>query len=53
MDFLKSLFDEGMNVVRLNTAHQSLEDALKVIRNVREVSERIALLLDTKGPEWF
>lgn len=51
VDFLKSLFDEGMNVVRLNTAHQSLEDALKVIRNVREVSERIALLLDTKGPE--
>ena len=32
-------------------AHQTHEDTLKVIRNVREVSERIALLLDTKGPE--
>ncbi|MFA8434593.1 MAG: pyruvate kinase [Marinifilaceae bacterium] len=51
VEFLKTLFEEGMNVVRLNTAHQSHEDALKVIRNVRKVSEKIALLLDTKGPE--
>lgn len=51
VDFIKSLFDAGMNVVRLNTAHQSKEDTLKVINNVRKVSERIALLLDTKGPE--
>lgn len=41
----------GMNVVRLNTAHQTHEDTLKVINNVRAVSEKIALLLDTKGPE--
>lgn len=51
VDFLSRLFEEGMNVVRLNTAHQSHEDALKVINNVRKVSDRIALLLDTKGPE--
>lgn len=51
VDFLRSLFIEGMNVVRLNTAHQSPKDALKVIKNVRAVSDRIALLLDTKGPE--
>lgn len=51
VDFLKSLFDAGMNVVRLNTAHQSHENSLKVINNVRKVSERIAILLDTKGPE--
>jgi pyruvate kinase len=49
--FLKSLFEAGMNVVRLNTAHQNHKDALKVINNVRLVSERIPLLLDTKGPE--
>jgi pyruvate kinase len=40
-----------MDVVRLNTAHQNHEDTLKVINNVRKVSEKIALLLDTKGPE--
>jgi pyruvate kinase len=49
--FLESLYKEGMDVVRLNTAHQSHEDSLKVIRNVRQVSDKIALLLDTKGPE--
>jgi len=49
--FIKSLFDEGMDVVRMNTAHQSPEQALKVIQDVRQVSNKIALLLDTKGPE--
>jgi pyruvate kinase len=48
---IRRMFNAGMNVVRLNTAHQSHEDSLKVIRNVRAVSDRIALLLDTKGPE--
>ena len=51
VDFLKILYDAGMNVVRLNTAHQTFPDTLKVIENVRKVSENIALLIDTKGPE--
>ena len=49
--FLKELYEAGMNVVRLNTAHQTPDEAMKVIRNVRAVSENIALLIDTKGPE--
>ena len=49
--FLSQLFEEGMNVVRLNTAHQTHDDAMKVIENVRKVSDKIALLIDTKGPE--
>lgn len=48
---IKQLREAGMDVVRLNTAHQTHEDTLKVINNVRAVSEKIALLLDTKGPE--
>ncbi len=48
---LKEMYQAGMNVVRLNTAHQSLEDALPVIENVRAVSDRIAIMIDTKGPE--
>ncbi|WP_461638725.1 pyruvate kinase [Labilibaculum euxinus] len=51
VEFLTELFEEGMNVVRLNTAHQTHDDAMKVIENVRKVSDRIALLVDTKGPE--
>lgn len=49
--FLAELHRAGMDVVRLNTAHQSPEDALKVIRNVRAVSDHIAIMIDTKGPE--
>ncbi len=49
--FLRSLYDAGMNIVRLNTAHQTTEQAAKVINNIRTVSEKIAILIDTKGPE--
>lgn len=49
--FLKELYEAGMNVVRLNTAHQTLDEAMTVVRNVRAVSDQIALLIDTKGPE--
>jgi pyruvate kinase len=49
--FIKDLFEAGMNVVRINSAHLDLDGALKIIRNTRSVSDRIAILLDTKGPE--
>lgn len=49
--FIKGLFEAGMNVVRLNTAHMNHEDALEVIENTRAVSDTIGILLDTKGPE--
>ncbi|NNM55018.1 MAG: pyruvate kinase [Spirochaetales bacterium] len=50
-DHIRALYEAGVNVVRLNTAHQKEDDTLKVIRSVRAVSDKIALLLDTKGPE--
>ena len=49
--FIQQLYDAGMNVVRLNTAHQTPAGMRRVINNVREVSSRIAVLVDTKGPE--
>lgn len=51
VEFLRELYNAGMDVVRLNTAHQTLEDAMKVIQNVRLVSNKLSLLVDTKGPE--
>jgi len=51
INFLKKLYENGMDVVRLNTAHQGTEETLKVLKNVRKVSTRIGVLLDTKGPE--
>ena len=51
VDFIDALYKAGMNVVRLNTAHMTEEGLSKVVRNVRTVSERIGILMDTKGPE--
>jgi pyruvate kinase len=49
--FIKELYEAGMNVIRINSAHLDIEGALKIIRNARQVSDKIALLIDTKGPE--
>ena len=51
VDFLRELYIEGMNVVRMNSAHLQREGFLKIINNVRAVSKHIAILMDTKGPE--
>ncbi|NLX81376.1 MAG: pyruvate kinase, partial [Proteiniphilum sp.] len=51
VSFIKSLFDEGMNVVRMNSAHLDEEGFKNIIRNTRAVSDRIGILVDTKGPE--
>lgn len=51
VEFIRQLFDAGMNVARLNTAHISTESALMMIGNVRAVSDSIGILVDTKGPE--
>lgn len=50
-EFIKQLFEAGMDVVRINSAHVTVEAALKMIENIRKVSDRIAILVDTKGPE--
>jgi len=50
-DFISQLYEAGMNVVRINSAHLDLDGALRIIRNVRAVSDKIAILIDTKGPE--
>ena len=49
--FLSELYRAGMDLVRINTAHQDIEGSLAIIRNVRQVSDHIALMIDTKGPE--
>lgn len=51
VEFIRELYNEGMNVVRMNSAHLQREGFLRIINNVREVSRHIAILMDTKGPE--
>lgn len=50
-DFIRSLFEAGMNVVRMNTAHADEQGIKTIINNVRSVSNHIGILIDTKGPE--
>ena len=50
-NFIRSLFEAGMNVVRMNTAHANEEGIKQIIKNVRSVSRHIGILIDTKGPE--
>lgn len=50
-EFIKALYQAGMNVARLNTAHITEETALMMVKNIRSVSDSIAILVDTKGPE--
>ncbi|MBP7102347.1 MAG: pyruvate kinase [Bacteroidales bacterium] len=50
-EFLSQLFEEGVNVIRLNTAHQSKEETKKIIDTVYALNPRIGILIDTKGPE--
>ena len=49
--FIRELYEAGMDVIRINSAHLNTDGALKIIKNTREVSDKIAILLDTKGPE--
>ena len=51
IDFLRELYNAGVNVMRINTAHATPEGIKKVINNVRKVSNSIAIIIDTKGPE--
>ncbi len=50
-DYVKGLIKAGVNVVRLNTAHMDFEGMSRIIKTVRSISEKVAILVDTKGPE--
>lgn len=49
-DFLRSLMEAGMDVVRLNSAHMTVNDLAEMVRRIRCVSPKLAIMLDTKGP---
>jgi pyruvate kinase len=50
-EFIKELYEAGMDVIRINSAHLNIDGAIRIITNAREVSGKIAVILDTKGPE--
>lgn len=50
-EYIQELYDAGMNAVRINSAHAPIEGADRIVDNVRKVSDQIAIIIDTKGPE--
>ena len=50
-EFVRSLSDAGMDVVRINSAHVTEEGAAKIVETVHRVNPSIPVMLDTKGPE--
>ena len=55
VEFITSLYEAGMDVTWLNTAHQDEEATLGVLERIRMVSKAVGtelpILIDTKGPE--
>ena len=51
VEFIRQLYKAGVNVIRMNTAHATPEGLRTIIKNVREVSKHLGILIDTKGPE--
>lgn len=56
VDTLVKMIDAGMNVCRLNFSHGDHETHARTVQNIQEAMKqrpeaRLAILLDTKGPE--
>ncbi|MDE6095204.1 MAG: pyruvate kinase [Muribaculaceae bacterium] len=50
-EFIRSLAEAGVNVVRMNSAHLDYEGFKKIVENTRAADESLAIMMDTKGPE--
>ena len=55
-DVMTDMVLNGMNVVRINFSHATMEERANVVASVKEVRKRtgmnVAILYDTKGPEF-
>lgn len=53
---MTQMVNNGMNVARINCSHATIEEKENVVKTVKEVrkitSKQIAILYDTKGPEF-
>ena len=50
-EFVAKLFDAGMDVVRINSAHVTEQGASQIVETVHRVNPAIPIMIDTKGPE--
>jgi len=50
-EFVQRLYDAGMDVVRINSAHVDEQGAAHIVETVHRVNPSIPVMIDTKGPE--
>ncbi|MEN9604474.1 MAG: hypothetical protein RJB39_159 [Candidatus Parcubacteria bacterium] len=50
-EYIAKLVDAGVDVMWLNTAHQDEDGATGCINRIHGVTDKMSILLDTKGPE--
>ncbi len=48
---LERLFEAGVDVARINFSHGDHEEDAELVQKIRSVSEDVAVMADTKGPE--
>ncbi len=51
VELIQKLYDAGLDVVRINSAHATEDGAATVVKNARTVCPSIPVMIDTKGPE--
>ena len=49
--FVRELYDAGMDVIRVNSAHVTERGATNIVETVHRVNPSIPIMIDTKGPE--
>ena len=50
-EFVKNLYDAGVDVIRVNSAHVTEDGATNIVKTVHMVNPAIPIMIDTKGPE--
>ncbi len=50
-DFIRTLSEAGINVVRMNSAHLEYEGFKNIVEHTREADKSLGIIMDTKGPE--
>ncbi len=51
VEFIKSLAEAGVNIVRMNSAHMDYDGFRRVVENTRAADSSLGVMMDTKGPE--
>ncbi len=48
---LKELIQGGVDVLRLNFSHGTMEGHGRILKNIRDISNEVGVMMDTQGPE--